>query len=219
MENIHAGLIGLAVDYLTRFYMGTPPEEAFRISLRGAQRIGQLTQAQSLLESICDLREGSIISACKLAGYDVCVRAGLRGYRPIEEIYPNASTIFNIQTMVQRSLFFFKKYGPIVMDGFTFEGGYTNIISSGDGDYLTEDTLWDCKVSGKTPTKEHTLQLLIYYLMGMHSIHDEFSVIKKLGIFNPRLNRVYLLEISQIPLETLETVEKEVIGYEKGTTV
>lgn len=35
-ENIHASLIGLAVDYLTRFMMGTSVEEAFKISLRGA---------------------------------------------------------------------------------------------------------------------------------------------------------------------------------------
>ena len=35
-ENIHASLIGLAVDYLTRFLMGTSAEEAFKISLQGA---------------------------------------------------------------------------------------------------------------------------------------------------------------------------------------
>lgn len=36
VENIHASLVGLAVDYLTRFMMGTPVEEAFKISLQGA---------------------------------------------------------------------------------------------------------------------------------------------------------------------------------------
>ncbi len=35
-ENIHASLIGLAVDYLTRFMMGTTVEKAFKISLQGA---------------------------------------------------------------------------------------------------------------------------------------------------------------------------------------
>ena len=39
--------------------------------------------------------------------------------------------------MVKRSLAFWKEYGPITKDGFTFEGGYTDIVSSGDGDYLT----------------------------------------------------------------------------------
>ena len=32
-ENIHASLIGLAVDYLTRFMMGTSVEEAFTGSI------------------------------------------------------------------------------------------------------------------------------------------------------------------------------------------
>ena len=36
VENIHASLIGLAVDYLTRFMIGTSVEEAFKISLKGA---------------------------------------------------------------------------------------------------------------------------------------------------------------------------------------
>ena len=36
VENIHASLIGLVVDYLTRFMMGTSVEEAFKISLQGA---------------------------------------------------------------------------------------------------------------------------------------------------------------------------------------
>ncbi len=35
-EKFHASLIGLAVDYLTRFLMGTSAEEAFKISLQGA---------------------------------------------------------------------------------------------------------------------------------------------------------------------------------------
>ena len=36
---------------------------------------------------------------------------------------------------------------------FTFEG-YTSIIDSGDGDFLTEDTLWDFKVFKTTTTEK-----------------------------------------------------------------
>ena len=43
--------------------------------------------------------------------------------------------------MVKRTLNFFEKYGPITKDGFTFEGAYTKIIASGDGDYLTKDKI------------------------------------------------------------------------------
>ena len=108
---------------------------------------------------------------------------------------------------------FFKKYGPITKDGFTFEGGYTKVIDSGDGDFLTSDTLWDFKVSKKNPTSIHTLQLLIYYIMGMHSIHNEFQSIKKLGIFNPRTNCAYLYSISDISQEIIDEVSARIIGY------
>lgn len=98
-------------------------------------------------------------------------------------------------------------------DGFTFEGGYTDIVSSGDGDYLTEDTLWDFKVSKEESKSKYTLQLLMYYIMGCHSIHPEFQKIEKLGIFNPRKNKVYIAEISSINPEVIEKVSQDIIGY------
>jgi hypothetical protein len=212
-ENINSGLVGITVDYMTRYITGTPIKDAFMISLLGASLIKEDAYAKKLLKGITGLDNNSISNACKLAGYDVCFRAGLIGYKPVQNIEPNVDTIFNIRTMVNRSVNFIKQYGPIIKDGFTFEGGYTNIVSAGDGDFLTENTLWDFKVSVKPPTKDHTLQLLMYYLMGIHSIHKEFKTIKNLGIFNPRLNKVYLLEISKISHDIIEQVSTEVIGY------
>ena len=213
-ENIHRSLIGLAVDYMTRFIMGTPVEEAFKISLLGAIIVKEQKYAEKLLSSIVGLDNKSIYNACKLVGYDVCFRAGSTNYKSVKTIEPDDITINNIRIMVNRSIDFFKEYGPIVLDGFTFEGGYTKIISSGDGDFITKDTLWDFKVSSYPPKPQHTLQLLVYYLMGKHSIHSEFNSIKKLGIFNPRLNCVYLMEISKISKDTIETVSRDVIGYD-----
>lgn len=42
-ENIHASLVGLAVDYMTRFMMGAQKEEAFSISLKGAMALDLFT--------------------------------------------------------------------------------------------------------------------------------------------------------------------------------
>lgn len=36
-ENLHPSVIGMAVDYLSRFMSGTPVKEAFAISLKGAK--------------------------------------------------------------------------------------------------------------------------------------------------------------------------------------
>ena len=224
-ENIHASLIGLAVDYLTRFMMGTTVEKAFKISLQGAMCLDlflnsatdkkglALKNAKKLLKGIKGLDDESVSNACKLVGYDVCFRAGIIGYKPVEEINPDSDTTENIVIMVNRSLTFWKEYGPIIKDGFTFEGGYTDIVSYGDGDYLTKDTLWDFKVSKDEPKSKYTLQLLMYYIMGCHSIHPEFEKIEKLGIFNPRKNKVYLANTSSISPEIIEKVSQEVIGY------
>lgn len=212
-ENIHSSLVGLAVDYLTRYSMGTPLEDAFQISLWGAIKIHEIDYSDQLLNQITGLDDRSITSACKLTGYDVCFRAGIAGYRPVQEIAPDPATISNIRTMVNRSITFMKKYGPVVKDGFTFEGGYTELVTTGDGDFLTADTLWDFKVSNKPPTNVHTLQLLMYYIMGQHSVHKEFRNIKKLGFFNPRLNEVYTLDVSSISPDVIRDVSSNVIGY------
>ena len=153
--------------------------------------------------------------------------------RSYKEINPNEETVENIQILVSRSISFFDEYGPVVKRGFTFEpidgdedeylmmqltgkgvfGGYTPTISSGDGDFLTKDTLWDLKVISTKPKSKHTLQLLIYWIMGLHSEQEFFKTIDKLGMFNPRMNVVYIIETSKIPKETIQIIEKDVICY------
>lgn len=212
-ENVSPGLIGIAVDYMTRLMMGTPVEEAFTVSLKGAHLVGLDVEAEFLMEDVKGLDDESIISAVKLSGFDVCLRAGPMHYRSFEGINPDEATIQNVLTMVERSLRFFDTYGPMVLNGFTFEGGYTDTVISGDGDFTTADTLWDFKVSKARPTKNHTLQLLMYWRMGLRSVHTEFQDIRYLGIYNPRLNEVYRISVDDIPDDVIVEVERDVIGY------
>jgi len=212
-ENIHASIIGTVVDYLTRYMMGSKPYKAFQVPMKGAKYAGEEEKSIELLKIVNGLDDDSVRAACQLIGYDVVVRAGMAYFRPVTEIQPDDATIENIRTMVRRSVAFWEKYGPIELDGFTLDGGYTDTISMGDGDYVTYDTLWDFKVIKSEPSSKHTLQLLIYYLMGVRSIHEEFETVSKLGIFNPRKNNVYLLDISSIPNDVIKIVSSEVIGY------
>ena len=212
-ENVNPSLVGIAVDYLTRFMTGTPANEAFRISLRGASLIKKEPAAQKMLSRIQGRDEESIVNAVKLTGFDVCMRRNHMEYKPVEDINPDISTIENIQSMVDRSLHFFEVYGPKVLDGFTFEGGYTKLVSTGDGDFTTADTLWDFKVLRNPLKKEHTLQLLMYWRMGLHSIHPEFKSIKYLGIYNPRFNQVSRIAVENISADVIKQVETDVIGY------
>lgn len=217
-ESISPGLIGIAVDYLTRFMVEESVEDAFKISLLGAKKLSnqEARKAMKLLNEIKGLDRQSIFNACQLVGYDTVFRAGPVTYRPTDSIIPDEDTIENVHIMVNRSLDFIELYGPIVLSGFTIgPDSITKFITSGDGDFLTEDTLWDFKVTKNPPKKEHSLQLLIYYLMAKRSIHIEkaFESLKYLGIYNPRLQSVYQLALSDISPKIINTVEKDVIGY------
>ena len=240
-ENVHGSVIGLAVDYLTRFATGTNIKDAFNISLQGAiiaERLGNKGSAdvaKDLLKGINGLDDNSIVNACKLVTFDVWLRNFISAMRAkgYKETNPDKDTIENIQTLVKRNIAFLEKYGPVTKDGFTFEpmsgnkedytnmiqtgkgtfGGYTKTVDSGDGDFLTTDTLWDFKVLKSKLTTKHTLQLLMYWIMGQHSGQEIFKCITKLGIFNPRLNTVYLLDISKVSPDIIRLVEDEVICY------
>lgn len=221
-ENLHVSVVGMAVDYLTRLSMGTDAEKAFSISLQGAMLASSfgvpdaIQVADNLLSNIKGLDDNSVINACKLTTFDVWFRnmpAALTAKKAIDT-NPDSYTIQNIQIMVERSITFWDMYGPIVKNGFTFEQhGYTPTVNSGDGDFLTQDTLWDFKVSKSKPTNKHTLQLLMYWIMGQHSGKCEFNGITNIGIFNPRLNTVYTLPISKVDSTTIKDIETEVICY------
>ena len=192
----------MVVDYLTRFMLGERKEDAFGVSLFGANRAEAfgLKNASKIAKEFCSNIKGldkeSIINACKLTTFDVWRRNPIEAMnaKTYKETNPDDETIYNITILVSRSIAFFEKYGPIKVSGFTFEppdtevekalgedapvewGGYTKTIDSGDGDFLTEDTMWDFKVSSSKPTSKHTLQLLTYWVRV--SIRGRASIIQ-----------------------------------------
>lgn len=204
---------GMAVDYLTRFLLGQPKENAFSVSIEGARIVAEEKKAYKLLECIRELDRQSIFCACKLVGYDVAYRRGANCFTEIKDESISQELISNIYVMVNRSLTFLKKYGPVTMCGFTLEGGYNWIISRGDGDYLLKDTLLDFKTSTNPLNSKQTLQLAIYYVMGVHSIYAEFRNIKKLGVFNPLLNKAYFANIEDIEDSVFTSISRNVVGY------
>ena len=242
-ENVSANMVGSVVDYLTRFMSGTPVDEAFKVALIGANRLylawssGQLcfagdvdarlefddemstvpTTAKKLAADIKGLDDASIVAAVRLARYETVYRAGsqayIMGWKPYAAADPDAPTIANIRAMVERALAFLDVYGPKVLDGFTFEGGYTPTVATGDGDFTTADTLWDFKTSKLPIKKEHTLQLLMYWRMGLRSTHPEFRDVKFLGVYNPRTNVSSRLAGADIPVDLIEEVDRDVIVY------
>lgn len=211
-EDANPGTVGMATDYLSRVMLGTEPKKAFDISLKGAKIANHLPLAEELLSRIKGLDDTSIVCALELSCFDSVYRA-LYPFDPSKFKRPNNDTISNIREMVNRTVLFFSEFGPIVEDGFTFGGAYTNRINSGDGDILTKDTLWDLKTNKDKPDSKATLQILIYYLMGRRTTNDNFKSINYLGIFNPRLNVAYRIETKKIDPSIIKTIEKDIIGY------
>ena len=209
----YSSVQGLAVDYLTRMALGCTPKKAFEVSLLGSRLVGEAEKADLLLKQIKGIDTESIIFACKLTGYDVAYRRGAGFFRGVDSICPDETVINNIAIMVRRGAQFLASRGPIVDTGFTFDGGYTRLVSSGDGDFLCKKGLWDFKVSQFEPGNSDYLQILLYYLLGVHSCKTKFKDIREIGLFNPMQNVSYEISVSELPDDTLRTVTHDVIGY------
>ncbi|MFR2078815.1 MAG: hypothetical protein ACLS3V_03135 [Streptococcus sp.] len=101
-------------------------------------------KAFGLLDDVKRLDDLSITKACQLAGFDSAFRAGPLAYRPVGSCSQIRLLLLIFVSWLRRSLkTFFKAFGPVTADGFTMEGSYTATITTGDGDFLTKDTLWD----------------------------------------------------------------------------
>lgn len=118
--------------------------------------------------------------------------------------------------MVARTLRFMDRVGPVVWEGFTFDGGYTDRVTSGDGDLLTADGLWDLKVSRWPPNPTYTLQLLVYWRLGLHSTHPEYLGVRRLGLYNARSDTMWSVPVARISADAVRAVERDVIGYADG---
>lgn len=200
-------IIGLSVDYLSRLiYTEDSIEDVFYISIEGYKRIHNKNPK---LKQYNDLSDESIIQAYMLSQYDSAVRAG---YFDIEEKKPNQKVIEDVRLLTKRTLDFYNSLEDVSVN-FTFgdptgetRGGYTTYLSSGDGDFLSKDTLWDLKVTKSKPNKNHTLQVLLYFLMGKASGQEKFKDLTHIGIYNPKLNTKYTYKVDNLSRETLDKV-------------
>lgn len=184
-ETVPADIAGLYVDYMTRAMTGSDVRDAFRVPLTGARLVGDGARAERLVSMVDGFSGGSIRAACMLLDYDRASRHGPGGWRP-RRIDVDGPTCWNLSRMVARSLAFLDEYGPVVWRDFRFDGGYTDLITSGDGDFLTCDTLWDFKVSKRPPTPMGTLQVLTYWRMGLHSRYPVYRSIRRQASFPSR---------------------------------
>lgn len=229
---------GLVVDYLTRFYLGATPEKAFSISLKGALLEGKLNpdnnqdpytfakaQCKRLNPEIAD--QDTINAAFNLVQFDSVYRTGIA--KPIwlsdvigqtydfyiESPFPKPSDFVteNVIKLLKRSLTFFKGSRNIITELNFDLTAFTQVIAKGDGDLIADNTLWDLKCYSQRLSPVWALQVLVYYILGMHSSADYYHKIKYIGIFNPCSNIAYRLAVKNISNKVKYKVSNQVIGY------
>lgn len=128
----------------------------------------------------------------------------------------NKADFDNFYKMIASAKELEKRIGRITQTGVTFEGGYTHTVSLGEADMLTQDALIDIKTSKYPPTAKHTLQLLLYWRLGIHSENpDAYQDLTSLGIWNPRLGIYYSYPIEDIENSTIQKLDSEILAYER----
>ncbi|MEG2269826.1 MAG: hypothetical protein RR909_02350 [Bacilli bacterium] len=205
-EVLKGNIVGIAVDALTRTIITKNGLKAFFASLTGARNIGLEKMAKDLLDNVTGTDDLSILNACKLAHFDILYRSPATAaayFKLPNKLELDQATTENIRILVNRTLAYLSSKGPLIDCGFSFEGGYTDVITAGDGDYICGDTMIDVKVLKQKFLSSHALQVLIYYLLGLNTEEEEYTGIKHLALFNPRLNIEYVIDISNIPEEQI----------------
>lgn len=221
-DTAKAAASGLVVDYLTR-YMTTScsAEDAFAVSLMGAQIYerdysapGEYQLARELLPVTRELSDADINNLLKLVSYDALVRTVYTfSESPLRMADFDQAVIDDVNALLDRSISFIDSLNKTIIHGYEFTNGYTELVESGDGDFMTDTTMYDMKCVNKLRVdNKYTLQLLMYYILGVNSRQDQYMSVNKLAVWNPRYGAVSSIKIADIPGEVVLEVARDVVG-------
>lgn len=212
-ENIPAFILGQAIPNLALIELGEKPEKVYRPSLLGVKNYELLYGNEvELYFPECVLKETRNYKyALKMSCYESFYRS--RKLPEINEV--NKETIYNIEIMIERLKLFLKRQKEIIDIAGEFPGAYTDKIKIGEFDILTKNALIDIKVSKNDVTSKDILQIIVYYIMGKKSLQSKkFNELEYLILYNPRLDKIYYVEVKDLNDELISLIEKEIIGYE-----
>lgn len=194
-ENGSKSLIGTTVDNMTRILLGAKPKKVFEPASFGMMAIKDLNF--DLIDEVTGLDDDSILAAYQLSFYELEL--------------PDELTIENIREMVNRSLRYFQHQAKLVNVGDRLSVNYKEDNIYGDYDYLTDDSLIDMKVLSKKIANKYTLQIILYWIIGMKSKKKFFSNVKYLKFYNPRLNVEYSFDLDELTPDILKPILEEVL--------
>lgn len=195
--DIHPLVMKSTVVLLTYFMLSKDLETAFFLPLIGAKELKQIRWARKWLKRIKGLDDFSIAVACRLARFDVAITLDKRLYDCLGEYNPNEETVHNIRVMVKRTLKFFETFGQPKRIYVSFEGGYTKVINVGHSDFLVKTTLINLQYSDNDIKENDAMKLLLHYILSTQSEMKCNKAVRKIGLFNPKLNTLYHLDLKK----------------------
>lgn len=223
--------IGTAVQLLTNLLV-TGNEE--RVLSRSQEAIKLIIRLESKLQGSCDVKNflslaNSMTEACKSASTNLTKDAVIGAIFSswVGNLINSRNCANEISNMCSSRLSLLgslpdKFYSDIIemvnLSSHFIKGSLCEtqvqvfnkwMTVRGRCDFLTEDGLWEMKVSKYDITSENALQILLYWILGIRSLKEEFLRLKKIGVFNPRFNLAYFLFV-----EDLECKEKEIFYIE-----
>lgn len=208
-ENGSKSLIGTTVDNMTRVLLGAKPKKVFEPASFGMMAIKDLNF--DLIDEVTGLDDDSILAAYQLSFYEQIYRSGYIPSTDYELELPDEHTIENIREMVNRSSRYFQHQAKLVNVGNRLSVKYKEDNIYGDYDYLTDDSLIDMKVLSKKIANKYTLQIILYWILGMKSKKKLFSNVRYLKFYNPRLNVEYSFDLDELTPDILKPILDEVL--------
>lgn len=224
--------VGKAVDSLVRFNLGEKKHKAFKWARKTMLERPMTKEKEEMLKAYekltIEVNKESVESAILIHFFDTSIQYKKRidGFILPEDIvretermildtinYLGEEEEINYGFLFPRSLFTENIFNDSRTSPSFFENLKARDISYGEIDFMTETELIDLKLINKKPTKNHTLQIITYYIMGINEYPERFSLINTLCIYNPKLNKKYTLNVSEISDELKSVIEKEVIGH------
>lgn len=239
-ENVSASITGMITEFLTEsIMMKNIPDKKDIIS--GANKLNNHNYYLSSLDNNKynhKIRANKIIkyfepNLTKASIKDALI---LMGYKKVNYLSDNFSqlSLNNISALngqlsdsdsniiiqyVQNSIDFLNKNKQtIINSGIEISITQKNKLRSkyeskieGVIDFITNDTLWDMKVRSTEPTKEDTLQILLYYIIIKLTNDQRFNNIKYLGLINPKIGKAYRIRIENIDNLLLWVIPKFVL--------
>lgn len=194
-ESGHAGTIGSAVELIARWDLVGDPRADAELSV-------------AALEAIRGVRRGEHTESAigRMAAYQ---RTWEWNDDEVDELEweegDGDETLMHITEMRARVSRCFERLGRPVRPG-TWPVHSERFHLDGHIDFVTADTIWDLKVSDTVPDRVDVLQLLLYWVAFRDDPENGLEI-AHLGIYNPRLDTVWRIAVTEIPMDVVGSVE------------